>query len=95
MFPLLTSNRAALLIYDDENTEDKPGTPKGTESECVFSGGLSPFRKSQFIFLVTIVSSWLRDTHTEGISRNGFMKLAQMVLLFLFRPMICPIGLSK
>ena len=41
MFPLLTSNRAALL-YDDENTEDKPVSPKEPESECAFSGGFSP-----------------------------------------------------
>lgn len=33
MFLLLRSKRAALL-YDGENTEDKPVSQKGRESEC-------------------------------------------------------------
>ena len=79
----VTSNRAALLIYDDENTEDKPVSPKGRESECVFSGGSSPLSCCPTSLPVSHSSSfWLPSLALGFEIRKGLVKLAQMVLLF-------------
>ena len=89
MFPLLTSN-CQLCYMMMRTLKISQYHQKEPTVNVFFQGFFSTFlllsflpsQKSQFIFLVTIVSSRFRDTHAQGISGNSFMKLAQMVLFF-------------
>lgn len=89
MFLLLRSKRAALL-YDGENTEDKPVSQKGTESECavdvssrislVSSGGVSPPSSCcpSSLSVSPSSSSWLQSSALgfDVPIRNGSVEMA-------------------